>query len=116
MRDLTKVYPRVTAVDNVSFTVEPGEIFGLLGPNGAGKTTTIRVLLTLIKPTAGQINILGVDALAHPDRVREFAGYVPQDVSVDGELTGYENILMYSKLYGLPRRGRLRLGIPPNMV
>ena len=116
VRDLTKVYPRVTAVDNVSFTVEPGEIFGLLGPNGAGKTTTIRVLLTLIKPTAGQINILGVDALAHPDRVREFAGYVPQDVSVDGELTGYENILMYSKLYGLPRRGRLRLGIPPNMV
>jgi len=116
VRDLTKVYPRVTAVDNVSFTVEPGEIFGLLGPNGAGKTTTIRVLLTLIKPTAGQINILGVDALAHPDRVREFAGYVPQDVSVDGELTGYENILMYSKLYGLPRGGRLGLGIPPNMV
>jgi len=106
VQDLIKNYPRVKAVDKVSFTVEPGEIFGLLGPNGAGKTTTIRVLLTLIKPTAGQINILGINALAHPDKVRQFAGYVPQDVSVDGELTGYENILMFSKLYGIPSRGR----------
>jgi ABC-2 type transport system ATP-binding protein len=106
VRDLTKVYPRVTAVDNVSFTVESGEIFGLLGPNGAGKTTTIRLLLTLIKPTEGRISVLGFDALAQPDRVRQLAGYVPQEVSVDGELTGYENILMYSKLYGVPRRGR----------
>ena len=106
VQDLIKIYPRVKAVDKVSFTVEPGEIFGLLGPNGAGKTTTIRVLLTLIKPTAGQISILGINALAHPNKVRQFAGYVPQDVSVDGELTGYENILMFSKLYGIPSRGR----------
>jgi ABC-2 type transport system ATP-binding protein len=106
VQDLIKIYPKVKAVDKVSFTVEPGEIFGLLGPNGAGKTTTIRMLLTLIKPTAGQINILGINALAHPNEVRQFAGYVPQDVSVDGELTGYENILMYSKLYGLPSRDR----------
>ncbi len=106
VQDLTKVYPRVKAVDKVSFSVEPGEIFGLLGPNGAGKTTTIRLLLTLIKPTEGKISILGFDALAQPNKVRQLAGYVPQDVSVDGELTGFENILMYSKLYGLPSRGR----------
>jgi ABC-2 type transport system ATP-binding protein len=106
VQELTKVYPRVKAVDDVSFTVAPGEIFGLLGPNGAGKTTTIRLLLTLIKPTAGQITIAGINALTQPDKVRRLAGYVPQDVSVDGELTGFENILMYSKLYGLPRRGR----------
>jgi ABC-2 type transport system ATP-binding protein len=106
VQDLTKVYPRVKAVDKISFTVEPREIFGLLGPNGAGKTTTIRLLLTLIKPTEGQISVLGINALTQPSKVRQLAGYVPQDVSVDGELTGYENILMYSKLYGLPRRGR----------
>jgi len=106
VQGLTKIYPRVKAVDNVSFTVGEGEIFGLLGPNGAGKTTTIRVLLTLIKPTEGQINIMGINALARPSKVRQLAGYVPQDVSVDGELTGFENILMYSKLYGIPRRGR----------
>jgi ABC-2 type transport system ATP-binding protein len=102
VQDLTKVYPRVRAVDGISFTVNEREIFGLLGPNGAGKTTIIRMLLTLIKPTAGTINVFGIDAIAHPQKVREIAGYVPQDVSVDGELTGYENILMYSKLYGIP--------------
>jgi ABC-2 type transport system ATP-binding protein len=99
---LTKVYPRVKAVDGVSFVVNEGEIFGLLGPNGAGKTTTIRMLLTLTGPTAGTMNIFGLDAVAYPQKVRQMAGYVPQDVSVDGELTGYENILMYSKLYGVP--------------
>lgn len=106
VQDLIKNYPKVKAVDKVSFVVKPGEIFGLLGPNGAGKTTTIRILLTLIKPSGGQINILGINALTHPNEVRQFAGYVPQEVSLDSELTGYENILMYSKLYGIPSRGR----------
>jgi ABC-2 type transport system ATP-binding protein len=106
VKNLTKLYPKVKAVDNVSFTVEPGEIFGLLGPNGAGKTTTIRLLMTLIKPTEGQINILGIDARRHPEKIRQFSGYVPQDVSIDSDLTGYENVLMYSKLYGIPGHGR----------
>jgi len=106
VRDLRKDYPRVRAVDNISFDVERKEIFGLLGPNGAGKTTTIRLLLTLIRPTAGRMSVMGIDALAHPQKIRQLSGYVPQDVSVDGELTGFENNLMYSKLYGLPRRGR----------
>ncbi len=100
---LVKQFPKVKAVDDISFTIRQGEIFGFLGPNGAGKTTTVKILLTLIQPTSGFINIFGVDALAHSDRIRQIAGYVPQDVSVDGDLTGYENILMYAKLYGLPK-------------
>ena len=99
--DLVKIYPGVRAVDGISFTIPEREIFGLLGPNGAGKTTTIRILLTLIKPTSGELSVLGVDALAYPQKVRQLAGYVPQDVSVDGEITGYENILIYAKLYGM---------------
>lgn len=106
VKNLVKVYPRVTAVNHVSFAIKQREIFGLLGPNGAGKTTTIRMLLTLSKPTSGEINILGADVLKNPEKVREMAGYIPQDVSVDGELTGYENILMYAKLYGVPGKER----------
>lgn len=106
VENLVKTYPRVKAVDGISFAIPEREIFGLLGPNGAGKTTTIRILLTLIKPTAGSIRLFGVDGLTHPDKVRQMAGYVPQEVSVDGELTGYENILIYSKLYGMPGKQR----------
>ncbi len=106
VENLVKMYPKVKAVNEISFTIPTGEIFGLLGPNGAGKTTTIRMLLTLIKPTAGAISVFGADALAYPDRVRQMAGYVPQDVSVDGEITAYENTLIYSKLYGIPRKER----------
>jgi ABC-2 type transport system ATP-binding protein len=105
---LTKVYPRVKAVDDVSFTINQGEIFGFLGPNGAGKTTTIKILLTLTQPTSGKVNIFGIDALSHGEKVREIAGYVPQDVSVDGDLTGYENMLIYAKLYGVPGQMRDR--------
>jgi ABC-2 type transport system ATP-binding protein len=101
--NLVKEFPRVKAVDDISFTINRGEIFGFLGPNGAGKTTTIKMLLTLIQPTSGLINIFGVNAITQPDMVRQIAGYVPQDVSVDGDLTGYENILMYAKLYNLPK-------------
>ena len=106
VENLVKQYPRIRAVDDVSFSINEGEIFGLLGPNGAGKTTTIRILLTLIKPTAGNIRVFGIDVGSHPDKVREMAGYVPQDVSVDGELTGYENMQMYARLYDVPRAQR----------
>jgi len=109
VQGLEKSYPRVKAIDGVSFNIRQGEVFGLLGPNGAGKTTTIRTLLTLIKPDAGSIRIFGIDALADPARVRYLAGYVPQDVSVDGELTGWENMLMYAKLYDVPRQNRENL-------
>ena len=94
------------AVDGVSFTVDKGEIFGLLGPNGAGKTTTIRVLLTLIKPTSGETLIYNIDTAKNSQEVRSMCGYVPQDVSADGDLTAYENVLIYSKLYGMSGKER----------
>lgn len=97
---LTKVYPGGTkAVDDVSFDVREGEIFGLLGPNGAGKTTTIKMITTLSKPTAGAIRVFGVDAQSSPQQVRQMLGFVPQAISVDGDLTGYENLLIFAKLF-----------------
>jgi len=101
---LTKVFGRnFVAVNGISFCVEEGEIFGLLGPNGAGKTTTIRMLITLTKPTSGSISVFGVDALKKPSEVRHMYGYVPQAVSVDGDLTAYENLLIFSKLFHVDR-------------
>jgi ABC-2 type transport system ATP-binding protein len=107
VENLTKVYSQgIRAVDFVSFSVEQGEIFGLLGPNGAGKTTTIKMIVTISKPTSGSIRVFGLDALRYPERVREMIGYIPQAVSVDGDLTGYENLLIFSKLSYVPRSER----------
>jgi ABC-2 type transport system ATP-binding protein len=103
VNELTKRFGQLTAVDNISFQVDKGEIFGLIGPNGAGKTTTIRCLLTLIKPTSGKVKISEMDILKQPTQVRQLCGYVPQDISVDGDLTGYENLLFYAKLFYVPR-------------
>jgi len=106
---LTKIYAGGTkAVDNVSFTVREGEIFGLLGPNGAGKTTTIKMITTISRPTKGAIQVFGVDALSSPDRVRGMLGFVPQAISVDGDLTGYENLLIFAKLFYVDREQRNR--------
>jgi ABC-2 type transport system ATP-binding protein len=97
---LTKIYSDGTkAVDDVSFSVEEGEIFGLLGPNGAGKTTTIKMITTLTKPTSGDIKVFGLNALHSPQEVRQMLGFVPQAISVDGDLTGYENLLIFAKLF-----------------
>jgi len=103
---LSKRFGSFQAVDAVSFEVAPGECFGLLGPNGAGKSTTIKMMTTLLRPTAGAIRIGGFDAAAHPGRVRERIGYVPQAISVDGVLTGYENLEVMAKLFGLSRQER----------
>jgi ABC-2 type transport system ATP-binding protein len=100
VENLTKVYGRGTiALDGISFTVDEGEIFGLLGPNGAGKTTAIKIITTLIKPALGTARVFGMDVQKHPQQVRQMIGYVPQAVSVDGDLTGYENLLIFSKLF-----------------
>jgi ABC-2 type transport system ATP-binding protein len=107
VESLTKVYADGTkAVDDISFSVEEGEIFGLLGPNGAGKTTTIKMITTLAKPTAGIIKVFGVDALRSPQEVRQMLGFVPQAISVDGDLTGYENLLIFAKLFYVNREQR----------
>lgn len=101
---LTKIYPGgLKAVDEVSFNIEEGEIFGFLGPNGAGKTTTIMMLITLTNPTSGTAKIRGHDIQTERDAVRNCIGYVSQDVAVDDQLTGRENILLQGKFYHLPK-------------
>lgn len=103
---LTRKFGEVTAVDRVTFSINEGEIFGLIGPNGAGKSTLIKMLTTLLPPTAGSATIAGFDIVTQPAEVRRRIGYVPQLLSADGSLTGYENLLLSSRLYGVPRRER----------
>ena len=98
---LTKVYDRVKAVDDLSFHVTGGEIFGLLGPNGAGKSTTLRILITLLHPTSGTAKVLGLDTVADADRVRQTIGYVPQERAIDRFLTGREHLELLADLYHL---------------
>jgi ABC-2 type transport system ATP-binding protein len=92
----------VRAVDDISFEVGRGEIFGFLGPNGAGKTTTISILTTLMLPTGGRAEVLGHDVVTQPGKVRKGIGLVPQDLTVDDELTGRENMELQSRLYSVP--------------
>lgn len=103
---LTHRYNAVLAVDRLSFAVPKNSIFGLLGPNGAGKSTTIKMLITLLPPTSGTATIDGFDIVSEPFLIRERIGYVPQLLSADGDLTGYENMLISAKLYGLRREKR----------
>ena len=103
---LTRQFGPVVAVDAISIAVRPGEIFGLLGSNGAGKTTTIKMLTTLLPPTSGTATIAGFDIRREASRVRRAIGYVPQMISADGNLTGYENLLIFAKLYDIPRAER----------
>ncbi len=102
-RDLTKKFGGLTAVDNISFSVDKGEIFGLLGPNGAGKSTTISMLCTILKPTSGTAIVNGFDVSKQPAQVRNSIGIVFQDPSIDDKLTGRENLEMHADLYGVPR-------------
>ncbi len=103
---LTKKFGELAAVNDVSFTVGDGEIFGLLGPNGAGKTTLIRMLTTLTPPTSGHGRVAGHDIVRDPDGVRNAIGVIPQALTSDPELTAYENLLLHSKLYGVPAATR----------
>jgi len=103
---LTKRFGSFTAVDNVSFDVPDGEIFGYLGPNGAGKTTLIRMLTTLIIPTGGSAKIAGFDVVTNPADVRRQIGVISQAMTSDLDLTGYENLDVYGRFYGVPARER----------
>jgi ABC-2 type transport system ATP-binding protein len=98
---LSHYYRLNRAVDQISFQVKEGTVFGLLGPNGAGKTTTIKMLTTLLPPTSGTAKVLGHDIIENPEAVRQKIGYVPQLISADGDLTGYENLVLSANLYGL---------------
>ncbi len=105
--NLTKVFNKWNkAVDSISFAVQEGEIFGLLGPNGAGKTTTIKMVTGLTTPTSGSITVFGSDASKSTEEVRKMVGYVPQSISVDADLTAYENLLIFAKLFEVSKKER----------
>ncbi len=106
VQQLVKRFGEHTAVNGVSFDVEEGEVFGLLGPNGAGKSTTIKMLTTLLAPTTGSAQVAGFDIVHQTAHVRRNIGYVPQALSADAALSGYENLLIFAKLYDLPRSTR----------
>lgn len=101
VRELTKIFGRFTAVDHISFSVRPGEIFGFLGPNGAGKSTTIRMLCGLLSSTAGSATVGGFDINRKPERVRQSIGYMSQKFSLYKDLTVAENIAFFGGVYGL---------------
>ncbi|MFN8167499.1 MAG: ATP-binding cassette domain-containing protein [Candidatus Nanopelagicales bacterium] len=100
---LVKHFGEVKAVDGIDLTVPYGKVYGLLGPNGAGKTTTVRILSTLLKPTAGRATVAGIDVEKHPDAVRRAIGLTGQYAAVDEYLTGRENLDMVGRLYHLPK-------------
>ncbi len=109
-RSLTRRFGTLTAVDALSLTVQPGEVFGLLGPNGAGKTTTIKMLITLLPVTSGSATVAGHDIVSDQRLVRRSIGYVPQLLSSDGALTARENLDTSGRLYHIPsgeRRERI---------
>ena len=101
--DLVKTYNKgkVRALDHLSIDVEAGTVLGILGPNGAGKTTTVRILATLLKPDSGRASVAGIDVLNNPDEVRKVIGLSGQYAAVDEILTGYDNLVMFGKLYHL---------------
>jgi ABC-2 type transport system ATP-binding protein len=103
---LTRRFGGLVAVDGMSIRVRAGQMFGLLGSNGAGKTTAVKMLTTLLPPTSGTARVAGFDICREASRVRRAIGYVPQMISADGNLTGYENLLLFAKLYDIPRRDR----------
>ena len=109
VRRIVKKFGNFTAVNGLSFAVEEGEIFGLLGPNGAGKSTLIRMLVTLLPPTAGTALVNGFDVVTQSDGVRQSIGVIPQAMTSDLELSVEENLLIFAKLYGVPRGKRERL-------
>jgi sodium transport system ATP-binding protein len=105
VRELSKWFPTPTgpktAVDAIRFTVRPGEVFGLLGPNGAGKTTTLRVLCTVLKPSAGTANVAGFDVVAQASEVRRHVGFLSANTGVYDRMTAWEMVEYYGRLYGL---------------
>jgi len=99
---LTKKFGDFKAIDNISFDVEEGEIFGFLGPNGAGKSTTMMILTTLLKPSSGKVLVGGYDIMSDAKKVREKIGYVQQEISVDEFLTGRENLYLHARINQIP--------------
>jgi len=104
VKNLTRKFGNFSAVDQLNFSIPRGEIFGLLGPNGAGKTTTIRMLCGLLMPTEGEASVLGFDVRDKAEEIKKRIGYMSQRFSLYDDLTPYENLEFYARLYGVPRR------------
>ena len=100
---LSKHFQKFKAVENISFQIEQGEIFGFLGPNGAGKSTTMMILTTLLKPTSGNASVQGFDVVTQAKKVRENIGFVQQEIGVDEYLTGRENLIFQSRISQMPK-------------
>ncbi len=109
LQNVRKVYNNFPVVNDLSFTIQAGEMFGLLGPNGAGKSTTIRMLTTLTKPTDGRIEVAGYDVVRQPLQVKQCIGVVLQQTSVDGDLSVWENMELHGRLHHIPNPQRQRL-------
>jgi len=109
-QDLIKTYNKgsIRALDGLSLDVEEGTVLGVLGPNGAGKTTTVRILATLLTPDSGSANIAGIDVIKHPDKVREIIGLSGQYAAVDETLTGWDNLVMFGRLYHLGKAASIK--------
>lgn len=104
VHNVSKQFGDFTAVDGINFDVQKGEIFAFLGPNGAGKSTTIKMLTTLLKPTAGELKLAGHDVIKEQDATRRVFGIVFQDASLDDELTAFENMQLHAVLYHIPKK------------
>ena len=110
VQGLTKKFGNFTAVDHVTFTVQPGEVLGYLGPNGSGKTTTIRMLCGLMKPTEGTAQIMGIDVTKNPEAIKPHIGYMSQKFAIYDDLTVTENLQFYAGVYDVPEaeeKGRI---------
>src|SRR5580704_17220380 len=103
---VSKRYGRTLALDDISFDVQPRELFALLGPNGAGKTTLLHILCTNLQPYSDKESIGGLDVIAHPARGRRGVGVIFQEPSLDDRLTVYENLNFHGLVYGVPAKGR----------
>jgi ABC-2 type transport system ATP-binding protein len=109
LQNVHKTYDKVPVVNDLSFTIESGEMFGLLGPNGAGKSTTIRMLTTLTRPSSGLIEVAGYDVVSNRQQVKQNIGVVLQQISVDADLTVWENMELHGRLHHIPNPRRQRL-------
>jgi ABC-2 type transport system ATP-binding protein len=96
-QNLTKKFGNIEALNDITFQIKPGEVYGLIGPNGAGKTTTLRIISTLILPTSGTATVFGIDAVKQPDEVRKILSYLPEESGAYRNLSGYEYLQFMAK-------------------
>ena len=101
VENLTKKYDNKPVVDTISLNIKEGEIFGLLGPNGAGKSTTMNMICSLLKPTAGTVTLLGNDVWKNGKKTKPLIGYIPQELAIHGNLKAWENVELFTALYGI---------------